>query len=149
MALVYTCSSSSTSGSFWLAMRLFTALAWLLLRTTFAVRPPLDLCTPDLPHQRFHVGILFLCIRGAASDLLVQQLDHLKTDVLHCHDDFCLVDKLCQRGQLEPELAKYLAAHLMRELQCLAEFCTTPSENELDGGANNTDIARCRNSVVP
>ncbi|XP_049268030.1 uncharacterized protein LOC119386751 isoform X2 [Rhipicephalus sanguineus] len=122
-------------------MRLFT-FAWLL-QTTLAVTSPLDLCTPDLPYQRFHVRILFLCIRGAASDLLVQQLDHLRTDVLQCRDDFCLVNNLCLRGQL--------AANLMRELQCLAQFCTTPSENELveqDFGTNNTDIVHCRNRIL-
>ncbi|XP_077560078.1 uncharacterized protein LOC144174963 [Haemaphysalis longicornis] len=88
-------------------MRL-VCFAWALLGTAAAIRRPLELCTPDLPHQRFHVGILLLCIRGAASDALVQELDRLKTDVLHCPDDFCLVKKLCRRGKLEPQLAQYL-----------------------------------------
>ncbi|XP_077531651.1 uncharacterized protein LOC144144142 [Haemaphysalis longicornis] len=108
-------------------MRL-VCFAWALLGTAAAMRRPLELCTPDLPHQRFHVGILLLCIRGAASDALVQELDRLKTDVLHCPDDFCLVEKLCRRGKLEPQLAQYLTADdLMPELERLAVFCTTPS----------------------
>ncbi|XP_077504994.1 uncharacterized protein LOC144114865 isoform X3 [Amblyomma americanum] len=133
----------------------FVLFIWLLLQTAVAPRPPLDLCTPDLPHQRFHVGILFLCIRGAASDLLVQQLNHLKNDVLHCRDDFCLVETLCQRGQLEAELARYLTAdNLMREIRCLAKFCTTPSDNKQaqQGGTDYTDgifdVPRCSNSIV-
>ncbi|XP_075735489.1 uncharacterized protein LOC142776169 [Rhipicephalus microplus] len=131
-------------------MRLLICV-WIV-QTSLALTSPLDLCTPDLPYQRFHVRILFLCIRGAASDLLVQQLDHLRTDVLQCRDDFCLVMNLCLKGQLEPELAKYLDANLMREIHCLAQFCTTPSGNELiepDLGINTTDIAHCRNGILP